>query len=89
VYLSVIRIDKNNPGTGVIDRFLTDLINRKDYSVSVKLDSKSLSKTISLLLMLADLRIKAFPKILAIIESILRSDFGIATGYVVRFVSRN
>jgi Reverse transcriptase (RNA-dependent DNA polymerase) len=76
VYLSVIRIDKNNPGTGVIDRFLTDLINRKDYSVSIKLDSKSLSKTISLLLMLADLRIKAFPKVLAIIESILRSDFG-------------
>lgn len=77
VYLSVIRIDKNNPDTGVIDRFLTDLINRKDYSISVKLDSKSLSKAISLLLMLADLRIKAFPKVLAIIESILRSDFGL------------
>ena len=76
VYLSVIRIDKNNPGTGVIDRFLADLINRKDYSVSVKLDSTSLPKIISLLLMLADLRIKAFPKVLAIIESILRSDFG-------------
>jgi hypothetical protein len=76
VYLSVIRIDKNNPGTGVIDRFLTDLINRKDYSVSIKLDSKSLPKIISLLLMLAELRIKAFPKILAIIESILRSNFG-------------
>lgn len=76
VYLSVIRIDKNNPGTGVIDRFLADLVNRKDYSISVELDSKSLPKIISLLLMLADLRIKSFPKILAIIESILRSDFG-------------
>ena len=76
VYLSIIRIDKNNPGCGVIDRFLADLVNRKDYSICVKLDAKSLPKVISLLLMLADLRIKAFPKILAIIESILRSDFG-------------
>jgi hypothetical protein len=76
VYLSVVSIDKNNPGCGVIDRFLADLINRKDYSICIKLDSKSLPKVISLLLMLAGLRIKAFPKILAIIESILRSDFG-------------
>ena len=76
VYLSVIRIDKNNPGCGVIDRFLADLVNQKDYSVCVKLDTRSLPKAISLLLMLADLRIKAFPKILGIIESILRSDFG-------------
>jgi hypothetical protein len=76
VYLSIIKIDRNNPGCGVIDRFLADLVNRKDYSICVKLDTKSLPKVISLLLMLADLRIKAFPKILAIIESILRSDFG-------------
>lgn len=76
VYLSIIKIDKNNPGCGVIDRFLADLVNRKDYSICVKLDAKSLPKVISLLLMLAGLRIKAFPKILAIIESILRSDFG-------------
>ncbi len=78
VYLSIIKIDRNNPGCGVIDRFLADLVNRKDdnYSLCVKLDTKSLPKVISLLLMLADLRIKAFPKILAIIESILRSDFG-------------
>jgi hypothetical protein len=76
VYLSITKIDKNNPGCGVIDRFLADLVNRKDYSVCVELDAKSLPKLISLLLMLADLRIKAFPKILGIIESILRSDFG-------------
>ena len=77
VYLSVIKIDNNNPGCGVIDRFLADLVDRKeDYRVCVELDTKSLPKAISLLLMLADLRIKAFPKILGIIESILRSDIG-------------
>lgn len=75
VYLSVIRIDKNNPGCGVIDRFLADLVD-KDYQICVKLNKKNLPKAISLLLMLADLRIKSFPKVLAIIESILKSDFG-------------
>lgn len=74
VYFSVIKIDQNNPGCGVIDRFLADLVDRKDYSTCIKLDKKSLPKVISLLLMLADFRIKAFPKILAIIESILKSD---------------
>ena len=76
VYLSIIKIDKNNSGCGVIDRFLADLVNQKSYSVCINIDIKSLPKVISLLLMLADLRIKAFPKILAIIESISRSDFG-------------
>ncbi|MBO0350740.1 RNA-directed DNA polymerase [Phormidium pseudopriestleyi FRX01] len=76
VCLSVIKIDKNNPGCGVIDRFLADLVNRKNYSICVKLDKKSLPKVISLLLMLANLRIKSFPKILGIIEAILQSNFG-------------
>lgn len=35
VCLSVIKIDKNNPGCGVIDRFLADLVNRKNYSIAV------------------------------------------------------
>lgn len=75
VYLSIIRIDKNNPGCGVIDRFLADLVD-KDYNICIKLDKKTLPKAISLLLMLADLRIKSFPKIIAIIESILKSNVG-------------
>jgi len=76
VYLSVIEIDKNNPGCGVIDRFLAD-ITTKNYKIRIKkLDTKSLTKVISLLLMLADLRIKSFPKVLAIIEAILKSSFG-------------
>lgn len=77
VYLSVIEIDKNNPGCGVIDRFLADITTKK-YKIRLKkLDTKSLTKIISLLLMLADLRTKSFPKILAIIEAILKSSFGL------------
>lgn len=77
VYLSVIEIDKNNPGCGVIDRFLADITTKK-YKIRIKkLDTKSLTKIISLLLMLADLRTKSFPKILAIIEAILKSSFGL------------
>lgn len=75
VYLSVIEIDKHNSGCGVIDRFLADIVTKK-YKVRIKLDNKTLTKVISLLLMLAELRTKAFPKVLAIIEYILKSDIG-------------
>ena len=76
VYLSVIEIDKKNSGCGVIDRFLADIITKQDKIRIKKLDNRSLIKTISLLLMLADLRTKSFPKILAIIEAIIKSPFG-------------
>ena len=59
----------------MIDRFLADLVD-KNYKICAKLE-KTLPKAISLLLMLANLRIKSFPKVLAIIESILKSDFGL------------
>jgi hypothetical protein len=74
-YLSVIAIDKANPGCGVIDRFLADIVTKK-YRLRVKLDKKTLPKILSLLLMLGTLRTKAFPKVLAIIESVLQSPFG-------------
>lgn len=76
VYLSVIEIDKNNSGCGVIDRFLADIVTKKGRIRIKKLDNRSLIKIISLLLMLADLRIKSFPKVLAVIESIIKSSFG-------------
>ena len=75
MYLSVVAIDRNNPGTGVIDRFLADIVD-PNYHLRVKINSRSLPKIISLLLTLGGLRTKAFPKILAIIESILNSPFG-------------
>jgi hypothetical protein len=74
-YLSVVAIDRRNPGTGVIDRFLADIV-RKDYALRVRLSDSSIPRIISLLLMLANLRTKAFPKVLAIIEAMLRSPAG-------------
>jgi len=74
-YLAVVAIDRRNPGTGVIDRFLADIV-KKDYSLRVQLSGSSIPRIVSLLLMLANLRTKAFPKVLAIIEAILRSPLG-------------
>ena len=74
-YLSVVNIDRACPGTGVIDRFLADIVT-KSYRLRVELNLKSLPKILSLLLMLGGLRTKAFPKVLATIEAILKSPFG-------------
>jgi hypothetical protein len=71
VYLSVVTIDRAHPGTGVIDRFLADLV-RKDKQLRLFLRPKELDQTLSLLLMLPTLRAKAMPKILAIVEALLR-----------------
>jgi hypothetical protein len=74
-FLAVVAIDRNNPNCGVIDRFLYDIVTRK-HRIRVDVDGKSLPKVLSLLLQLGTLRTKAFPKVLAIIEAILRSPFG-------------
>ena len=79
VCLSVIKIDRNDPGTGIIDRFLSD-ITTKHHKLRVAINAKSLPKVISLLIMLGKLRTKAFPKVLAIIETILKSPFGLTHG---------
>ena len=50
LYLSVIQIERENPNCGVIDRFLSDLINKKDYQINIKLDGQSLPKILSMLL---------------------------------------
>ena len=75
IYLSVIQIDRDNRGCGVIDRFLAD-ITKKDYSLRLQYDKRSLPKIVSLLLMLARLRVKAFPKVLALIESVIHDKYG-------------
>lgn len=61
LYLAVLRIDVECPGTGVIDRFLADIISRKG-NLRVDVDVFNLQKVLSMLLMLATRRIKAFPK---------------------------
>lgn len=75
LYLGVIEIDRTCPGTGVIDRFLADIVSNNG-NLKLRLDENNLEKAISMLLMLGTLRIKAFPKIMAILESVIRSPFG-------------
>lgn len=75
LYLAVIDIDKTCPGTGVIDRFLADIVSRKG-NLKVELAPRNLQKVVSMLLMLGNLRIKAFPKIIAILETVLKSPIG-------------
>jgi hypothetical protein len=72
VYLAVVAIDRDLPNTGVVDRFLADIIT-KDNQPNFRVNRKTIPKIISLLLMLAELRIKSFPKILGIIEAVIRS----------------
>lgn len=75
LYLSVVEIDRECPETGVIDRFLADMCSKDGYP-KVAVGIGNLQKVISMFLMLGTLRVKAFPKIIAILESILRSPFG-------------
>lgn len=75
LYLAVVQIDKVCPGTGVIDRFLADIVD-KSGKLKIRVGVFNLQKVISMLIMLGSLRIKAFPKIVAILESILHSNFG-------------
>jgi len=75
LYLAVLKIDQQYPGTGVVDRFLADIVS-KTRRVKISLQPKHIEQTISMLLMLARLRTKAFPKILAIIEAIMETPSG-------------
>jgi hypothetical protein len=72
VYLSVVTIDNANPNTGIIDRFLVDLTT-KSYKLRVRLNRKTAPKVISLLLILGGLKTKAFPRVLAISEALLKT----------------
>jgi len=76
LYLAVISIDKDLPGTGVIDTFLANITSRKG-DLKMWIGSHNLEKVISMLLLLANRRVKSFPKILAILESVLKSPFGV------------
>ena len=64
-----------HPGTGVIDRFLADITTRHG-KLKITVGRFNLEKVVSMLLMLGPLRIKAFPKIMAILEQVIRSNSG-------------
>ena len=75
LYLVVVEIDRSHPGTGVIDRFLADITTREG-KLKITIGQFNLEKVISMLLMLGTLRVKAFPKIIAILEQVIRMDSG-------------
>ena len=77
IYLAVVEIDRALPGTGVIDRFLADIVDERGQ-VRVELKAPNLQKVMSMLIMLGTLRAKAFPKVIAVLESILKSPLGSA-----------
>jgi hypothetical protein len=67
-----LNVDKKYEGTGVVDRFLSELYT-DDYKLKFTFRGKDLLKAISLLLMLKQRRNKSFPQILGIIEAIIKS----------------
>lgn len=72
LYLAVVEIDRHHPNTGVIDRFLAD-ITTPQGKLKIIIGPFNLEKVVSMLLMLGTLRVKAFPKIMAILEQVIRS----------------
>lgn len=75
LYLAVLRIDNECPGSGVVDRFLADIVSREG-DIKIRVAKRNLRRVMSMLLMLGNRRTKAFPKVIAIIEAILRSPEG-------------
>lgn len=75
LYLAVVEIDRNHPGTGVIDRFLADITNSQGR-LKITVGQFNLEKVVSMLLMLGTLRIKAFPKVMAILEEVIKNSPG-------------
>ncbi len=67
---SVLAIDSQNPGTGMIDSFLSELTSRKQ-NLKLELGKKDRRRVYSLLLLLRERRPKSFPMFLAIVEAML------------------
>ena len=68
-----LKVDKKFEGTGVVDRFLSELTT-KDNKLKFDFKDKDLLKAISLLLLLKERRNKSFPQILGIIEKIIEEN---------------
>lgn len=68
-----LKVDKKFEGTGVVDRFLSELTT-KGNKLKFDFKDKDLLKAISLLLLLKERRNKSFPQILGIIEKIIEEN---------------
>ncbi len=64
-----LKVDKKYDGTGVVDRFLSELTDNKN-ELKLEIKEKDIHKILSLLLLLKERRNKSFPHILGIIEKI-------------------
>lgn len=74
LYLSVIAINEKYPNTGVIDKFLSDITSEEgDLKVGI---NNNVELVFSMLLMLGNLKIKTFPKVIGIIENVHRKFLG-------------
>ena len=71
--LAALEIDKEYPGTGVVDKFLSELVSKK-HNLKIHLNGKEFYKAFSLLMLLKERRAKAFPQILAIIELLIMNN---------------
>lgn len=71
-FLGVLRIDREVPNTGVIDRFIADITDKK-YMPLFPVTITDANKIVSLLLLLADKRVKSFPRVLGLLESMMVS----------------
>jgi len=67
---AVLNIDQKYPNTGIVDKFLSEIVSKND-NLKLCLNEKEVLKVFSLLFLLKERRSKAFPQILAIIELIL------------------
>jgi Reverse transcriptase (RNA-dependent DNA polymerase) len=74
-FRGTLNVDKKFEGTGVVDRFLSELYT-KNQQLKFNFKDNDLLKTISLLLMLKERRNKSFPQILGIIEQIIKQNKG-------------
>jgi len=70
-----LKVDKKFEGTGVVDRFLSELTTSEN-KLKFDFKDKDLLKAISLLLLLKERRNKSFPQILGIIEKIIEENKG-------------
>jgi len=70
LYLGVLRIDKELPGTGIVDTFIADITDSA-YRPLFSVSTKDIGKIMSLLLLLATRRVKSFPRVLGVIEAML------------------
>ena len=70
LYLGVLRIDREVPGTGIIDRFIADITD-ESYMPLFPITAAHANKMVSLLLLLGERRIKSFPGILGLLETMI------------------